>query len=169
MRISKSKFVAGVQCLKRVYFEVHRPELATGSTQAGEAVMEQGQQVGLEAQKAFPGGVLVAADHEHLDEAIRVTRELVGNVEVPAIFEATFEHGGVLVRSDVLERRRLAGFRLIEVKSSTGSKPHYAYDIGIQKHVLTGAGIKLEGTRLMHLNREYVFDGWEYDASAYLS
>ena len=109
MRISKSKFVAGVQCLKQVYFQVHQPELAAGSTEASEAVMEQGQQVGLEAQKAFPGGVLVAADHEHLDVAIRVTRELVGNAEVPTFFEATFEHGGVLVRTDVLERRSRTG------------------------------------------------------------
>jgi len=166
MRISKSKFVAGVQCLKRLYFQVHRPELATtGSTEATEAVMEQGHQVGLVAQKAFPGGVLVAADHEHLDDAIRVTRKLVGKPEVPAVFEATFEYGGVLVRTDVLERRSRAAYRLIEVKSATGSKPHYAYDVGIQKYVLSGAGVNLEGTRLMYLNREYVFDGQEYDIS----
>src|ERR1700686_2432574 len=105
MRISKSKFVAGVQCLKRLYFEVHQPELAAGSTEATEVFMEQGLKIGLVAQKAFPGGVLVAADHEHLDDAVRVTRELVGNKEVPAIFEATFECGEVLVRTDVLERR----------------------------------------------------------------
>jgi len=165
MRISKSKFIAGVQCLKRLYFQVHRPELATGSTEATEAVMKQGQQVGLVAQKAFPGGVLVAADHEHLDDAVRITRELVGNAGVPAIFEATFECGGVLVRTDVLERTSQAGYRLIEVKSSTGPKPQYAYDIGIQKHVLVGAGVNLEGTHLMHLNRDYVFDGREYDVS----
>src|SRR5437879_8796037 len=133
MRISKSKFVAGVQCLKRLYFQVHRPELATGSTEAAETIMEQGHQVGLVAQKAFPGGMLVAADHEHLDDAVRITRELMGNAEVPAIFEATFEYGGVLVRTDVLERRRRSGYRLLEVKSATGPKPHYAYDIGIQK------------------------------------
>jgi predicted RecB family nuclease len=165
MKVSKSKFVAGVQCLKRLYFQVHRPELATGSTEATEAVMEQGQQVGQVAQEAFPGGVLVAADHEHLGDAIRITRELVSNPEVPAIFEATFECGGVLVRTDVLERRSRASYRLIEVKSATGPKPHYAYDIGIQKHVLLGAGVNLEGTRLIHLNREYVFDGREYDVS----
>jgi len=41
--------------------QVHHPELATGSSEATEAVMEQGHQVGLAAQKAFPGGVLVAA------------------------------------------------------------------------------------------------------------
>jgi predicted RecB family nuclease len=165
MRISKSKFVAGVQCLKRLYFQVHHPELATGSTEATRTVMEQGLQVGLVAQEAFPGGMLVAADHEHLDDAIRVTQELVRNPEVPAIFEATFDYGGVLVRADVLERRSPETFRLVEVKSATGPKPHYAYDIGIQKYVLSGAGINLEGTRLIHLNREYVFDGQQYDVS----
>src|SRR2546429_7351768 len=36
-----------------------------------------------------------------------------------------------------------------------------SYDIGIQKRVLSGAGVNLEGTRLMYLNREYVFDGQE--------
>jgi len=165
VRISKSKFVAGVQCLKRLYFQVHRPDLATGSTEATQAVMEQGREVGPVAQEAFPGGVLVAADHEHLDDAIRVTRELVGNAEVPAIFEATFEYGGVLIRTDVLERRSGAGYRLIEVKSATGLKPYYAYDLGIQKHVLSGAGVNLEGARLIHLNRDYVFDGHGYDLS----
>lgn len=56
-------------------------------------------------------------------------------------------------------------FRLIEVKLATGPKPHYAYGIGIQKHVLLSAEIKLEGTRLMHLNRDHLFDGREYDVS----
>jgi len=121
MRISKSKFVAGVQCLKRLYFEVHQPELATGSTEAAEAIMEQGQQVGLMAQKAFPGGVLLAADHERSDDAVRITRELMGNAEVPAVFEATFEYGGVLIRTDVLER--LAAGRLSTNRSKICDGP----------------------------------------------
>jgi hypothetical protein len=48
----------------------------------------------------FPGGIEVEGDGG-LDEAIRNTRELVGNREVPAIFEGTFESGGVLVRVDI--------------------------------------------------------------------
>src|SRR5437870_13790913 len=39
----------------------------------------------------------------------------------------------------VLERRSLAEYRLIEVKSSTGLKSHCGYDIRIQKHILSGA------------------------------
>ena len=52
--------------------------------------MEQGRQVELMAQKAFPGGITVGADDEHLDEAVRTTQDLVRSA-VPANFEATFE------------------------------------------------------------------------------
>ena len=164
-RISKSKFVAGVQCLKRLYLQVHEPELAAGLDDASKAVLEQGHQVGLVAQRAFPGGVMVEAGPTELDEAIKTTRELVARAEAPAIFEATFQHEGVLVRTDVLKRNGRSGHRLIEVKSSTKVKPHYAYDIAVQRHVLIGAGIEIKQASLMHLNRDYVFNGKEYDVS----
>ncbi len=165
MRISKSSSLPGVQCLKRVYFQVHRPELATGSIkELPNPSWEQGRQVGL-AAKRFPEACSSPPITKWLDDAVRMTRELVGNSEGASNFEATFDYGAVLIRADVLERRSGAGYRLIEVKSSTRPKPHYAYDIGIQRHVLAGAGVKLEGSRLMHLNRDYVFDGREYDVS----
>src|SRR5580704_15078980 len=104
VRISKSKFVAGLQCLKRLYWQVHQPELAAEPEAAVEAIMEQGQGVGMLAHQLFPGGVMVSGD-DGLDDAIRTTRELVANPKVPAIFEGTFEHGGVLVRVDILHRR----------------------------------------------------------------
>jgi hypothetical protein len=165
MRISKSKFVAGVQCLKRLYLQVHQPGLASELDETSKAVIEQGRQVGLVAQKAFPGGVMVEVGPTELDKAIKATRELVAKSEAPAIFEATFQHEGVLVRTDVLKRSGRLGHRLIEVKSATDTKPHYAYDIGIQRHVLAGADVEIEQASLMHLNREYVFDGKEYDVS----
>ena len=165
LRISKSKFVAGVQCLKRIYLQVHEPELAAELDDASKAVMAQGHQVGLEAQKAFPGGVTVKAGPTELDEAIKATRDLVAKSKALAIFEATFQHGDVLVRTDVLKRSGRSGHRLIEVKSSTKVKPHYAYDIAIQRHVLTGAGIDVKQASLMHLNRDYIFNGEEYDVS----
>jgi len=37
--ISKSKFVAGAQCLKRLYFQVHQPELAAEPDASGYAIM----------------------------------------------------------------------------------------------------------------------------------
>lgn len=165
IRISKSKFVAGVQCLKRLYLQVREPGLAAELDDASKAVIEQGRQVGLVAQKAFPGGVMVEAGPKELFKAIKATSELIAKSEAPAIFEATFEHEHVRVRTDVLKRSGRSGHRLIEVKSATDVKPHYAYDIAIQRHVLTGAGVEVARASLMHLNRDYVFDGKEYDVS----
>jgi hypothetical protein len=73
------------------------------SEAAVEVIMEQGQEVGLLAHRLFPGGVEVSYD-AGLDEEIRTTRELVADPKVPAIFEGTFEPGGVLVRVDILHR-----------------------------------------------------------------
>lgn len=156
-KISKSRYVAGVQCLKRLHLQVHQPELAVIGD-AARAIMDQGTQVGTLARRVFPGGVLVEADRKHLSEALRQTRELLANTEVPAIFEATFEHDGVLVRVDILERRGTA-FRMFEVKSSTDVKPLHTHDLGIQKYVLEGSGLSIEGAYVMHLSREYVYDG----------
>jgi uncharacterized protein DUF2779 len=163
MRISKSKFVAGVQCLKRLYFQVHQPELAAAPDARREAIMEQGQDVGLLAHQLFPGGVEVS-DDGGLDEAIRTTRQLIANPDVPAIFEGTFEHGGVLVRADILDRRRDGRWRLIEVKSSTDLKEQYLEDAAIQSRVVSRCGLDLASVCLAHVNRDYVFNGHFVDA-----
>src|SRR6516225_4408774 len=97
MRISKSKYMAGVQCLKRLYWQVHHPELAAEPDAADKAIIEQGREVGLLARRMFPEGVEVAPNGGGLDEAIRATRELVANREVPTIFEGAFERDGVCV------------------------------------------------------------------------
>ncbi|MGA8733684.1 MAG: DUF2779 domain-containing protein [Terriglobales bacterium] len=162
IRISKSKFVAGVQCLKRLYLQVHEPELAGEPDAASEAIFEQGREVGLLARQMFPGGVEVGGS-AGLDEAIRITRELVANPEVPAIFEGTFENGGVLVRTDMLQRRRDGRWRLVEVKSTTDLKEHHLDDVAIQARVVSRSGLDLAASCLMHVNRNYVFQGGPID------
>jgi hypothetical protein len=59
MRISKSRFMAGVQCLKRLYLLIHEPGLAAQPDGANEATIEQGREVGLLVRQLFPGGVEV--------------------------------------------------------------------------------------------------------------
>jgi hypothetical protein len=104
MTISKGKFVAGCQCLKRLYLLVRQPELAGGKDAADFALLDQGRQVGKLAQQLFPGGVEVRTGNP--EEAIRTTQELIANPDIPAIFEAAFEHEGVFVSVDILQRRR---------------------------------------------------------------
>jgi predicted RecB family nuclease len=162
LRISKSKFMAGRQCLKRLYFQVHQPELAAEPDAASNAVVEQGREVGLLARQMFPGGVEVRSEGG-LDHAIRATRELVGNRDVPAIFEGTFEHNGVLVRVDVLHRCKDERWRLIEVKSTTEVKDHHLEDVAIQHRVVSHSGVDLASSCLAHVNRDYVYKGGAID------
>jgi predicted RecB family nuclease len=162
VRLSKSKFVAGVQCLKRLYFQIYQPELAEAGDEGQEARFEQGNEVGLLAQSRFPGGVFVSSEHG-LDGALAQTVSLLQDSSVPVLFEATFQHQGVLVRVDILQRRPGNRWRLIEVKSSVDVKEYHHYDIAIQAYVLRGCGLDLSSCCLMHLNRDYVYEGLQYD------
>src|ERR1019366_2405023 len=148
VRLSKSKFVAGVQCLKRLYLQIYQPELAGEIDDEQEARFEQGHEVGRLAQSAFPGGVLVDAGPSELDAALARTAALVNDSSVPAIFEATFRHSGVLIRVDILERRRRNRWRLIEVKSSVELKEHYLYDVAIQGNARNS--VESSGSLVIH-------------------
>jgi predicted RecB family nuclease len=162
VRISKTKFIAGVQCPKRLYLLVHEPELASQSDGSGESVIEQGREVGLLARQLFPGGVEANASGG-LDAAIRNTRELVANPGVPAIFEGTFEHNDVVVKTDILQRRKENHWRLVEVKSTADQKEHHSEDVAIQSYVLSHSGLELASVWLAHINRSYVLTGTTVD------
>jgi len=82
---------------------------------------------------------------------------------VPAIFEAAFEHDGVRIRVDVLERLPGGGFGLREVKASAGVKPEHLDDCVVQLHVLEGCGLRIDSVELVHVNRAYVREAGEID------
>ena len=61
MRISKSKFVAGMQCLKRLYLQIRQPELGAEQGAAAEAIIKQGREVGMLARQLFRAASRLAA------------------------------------------------------------------------------------------------------------
>jgi predicted RecB family nuclease len=159
VHLSKSKFTAGVQCLKRLYFEIYQPEFAVEVDPETQAIFDQGHEVGLLAQAASPGGVAVPWDQTNHEAAIEETARLMADPTVPAIFEATFAWRDVLVRVDILERLPRRRWRLIEVKSTTKVKDEHIADVAIQRYVLRGCGLRVPFAGVMHLNRQYVYDG----------
>lgn len=163
MFLSKSKFVAGMQCLKQLYLQVHEPDLAGEVDEATEAIFSQGHEVGRLAQQRFPGGIQVEADPTQIEAALAKTKKLIANPETPAIFEAAFKFDDVVVRIDLLERLPGNRWRMIEVKSSTAVKDYHLYDVAIQRYVVSGSGLRLSQACLVHLNRNYVYDGKRYE------
>ncbi len=162
-RLSKSKFLGGLQCFKRLYLEIHSPELATPPTPDRRAIMDMGTEVGEVARQYFPGGVLVAETHRQIPAALSRTQLLISDPTIPALFEAAFLWEGILVRVDILERLESGRWRLIEVKATSKVKPTHLDDLAIQATVLKGAGIEVEGCVLMHINTQYQFLGGDID------
>ena len=103
--LSKSRITAFEQCPKRLWLQVHARELAVEDAGA-EARFAAGHAVGEEAcrqcAEVHGGGVMVEAEPD-LAAALAATRALLDGGHAAPIFEATFEHQGVLVRCDVLE------------------------------------------------------------------
>ncbi|MGB0911892.1 MAG: hypothetical protein ACPGYT_16145, partial [Nitrospirales bacterium] len=54
IRLSKSKFLSGLQCAKRLYYEVHTPELAGEVDPERQAIMNMGTEIGEIARRRFP-------------------------------------------------------------------------------------------------------------------
>lgn len=156
VRLSKSKMLSWLQCPRRLWLEVHRPELAEVSDTAT-AIMASGNLVGEEARRLHPGGILIDSQ-SNLAAAARQTAGLLSATPRKPLFEATFSHDGMLVRNDILLPEKRA-WRLIEVKSSTEVKDYYYQDAAIQAHVLQQAGVKLAGVEIQYINKAFVYPG----------
>ena len=162
-RLSKSRFMAGLQCYKRLYLELFQSELADPIGEAQQAIFDSGTEVGALARQICPGGVLIAQDHMHHKEAIAYTAELLADRSVSSLYEAAFLYDDVRVRADILVRVDNGMFDLIEVKSGNSLKSEHIPDVTIQVYVLEGCGLRMGRACLAHLNKEYVYPGGEYD------
>jgi len=163
LRLSKSRYLSGLQCHKRLYLEVHSPDLASDPDEQIEARLKMGTQIGESARERFPDGVRVDVEPLGISGAISRASELMADPNVPAIFEGMFAFQDVRVRVDVLERAGSEGWRLVEVKSSTQVKEGHLDDVAIQEFVLVGTGIRIERSELMHINTQYIYPGGEPD------
>ena len=161
--LSKSRFLAGLQCPLRLWYQCYNRELATPVSPSQQAIFDTGNEVGRLATQLYPGGVLIEEDHLHHREAVESTRAAMADPGVPAIYEAGFVHDSVRVRVDVLERTKGGKWNLIEVKSSTSAKDVHLPDVAVQYRVLKGLGLDVARAGILHLNNEYVYDGQRLD------
>lgn len=156
MRLSKSRFVAGAQCHKLLWWKVHQPgAVELQPDKVLQDRFDQGRQVEGIARGRFPGGVLIDLPHDAVARRMQETQEAL-QTGTPVIFEAGFEADDTFVAADVLQRDG-DGFRLIEIKSSSSVKEEHIPDAAVQVHVLRRSGIDVRHAEVMHLNKEFHF------------
>ena len=161
--LSKSKFLAGGQCVLRLWYQSYRRDLATPFSPAQRDRLDEGTYTGKLATKRHPGGILISEDHFHHEVAVKSTQSAMNDEGIPAIFEAAFTEDDVRIRVDILERAPGGRWNLIEVKSSNKVKNEHYDDVAVQYHVLRSTGLDIDKAGLLHLNSEYVFDGNQLD------
>ena len=153
-RLSKSRFTSGLQCHKKLWWEVHEPDaLELQPDKVLQDLFDQGRQVGEAARTRYPGGVLIDLPHHAGAARVAATREAL-DAGAPAVFEATFIADDTFVAIDVLEKQK-DGYRLTEVKSSTSQKDEHISDVAVQARVAAAYGVKITAAEVLHLNKEF--------------
>lgn len=164
--LSKSRYTLFRQCSKALWLYSFKPDEAV-IDDATQARFEAGNVVGdlamgylgpfEEVTTLKPDGSL------DLAEMCRKTKELMAH-GVENIAEASFAWDGNYCAVDILHKTP-GGWAIYEVKSSSGTVQmseedqeyvKYARDIAYQKYVLEHCDVKVTGTYLVRIDKEYV-------------
>lgn len=156
--LSKSRFVSGNQCEKKLYFDLYRRDLKPEITEEQQALFNTGHRFGELAQQVFPEGIDATQDmNGEWSLAIERTKQWISE-EIKTIYEATFSIPGGFAALDILHHTN--GERwAIEVKSSTSVKEYHLTDASFQYFVMSEAGFPPDKVFLMHINKSYVKQG----------
>ncbi|PRH81304.1 DUF2779 domain-containing protein [Arenimonas caeni] len=150
------------QCPRRLWLEVHRPDLREDSA-SSQARFDAGHEVGEIARRIYDPqgkGALLDLDVLGVDGAIKQTKALLPT-RVP-IFEAGFVARRVRAFADVLlpvRRKGRTAWRMVEVKSSTSVKDYHRDDVATQALLATESGVDLAEVAVAHIDSRWTYRG----------
>lgn len=151
--LTKTDYLAYLQCPKALWLRTHHPELATPPDDAAQRRMRIGQQVDVAARGLFPAGYQVPYRPQPA-ERVALTAEAIAN-GAEVLFQPVFSADDLLVIADILVRRD-DGWHILEVKSTTKVKKEHLPDLAYQRYVLEHSGLEVAGASLLHLNPECI-------------
>ena len=162
--LSKSRLIAFRQCPRRLWLELHRPELRQDSS-ATQAAFATGHEVGQVARRLYDplsAGATLDLAAMGVPGAIAATRELI--VRRKPIFEAGFQivrgQRGARAFADVLLPLRTGGgWRMVEVKSTTKLKDYQRDDAAIQYHIASSAGLAVRKVQVACIDSNWTYAG----------
>jgi len=156
--LSKSTFMYGCQCTKRLFLHKYKPKLRNPRDEQQQAIFDAGTSVGELARQLFKGGIDASPpDFFSYPVSIKKTQALIARGE-DIIYEAAFQFDGVLCALDILVRQGKHWYAF-EVKSTTSVKEQHIQDAALQYYVLTNSGLALQDISIIYLNNQYVRRG----------
>lgn len=160
--LSKSEYKSALSCPKKLWLSRHMPQVRSALSESAQRRMKMGSEVGKLARGYFDGGIEVPVYRLSNEEAAEMTAALMSD-GASVLYEATFIFGKLIARIDIL-KREADGWHIVEVKATSKYKrPDHLPDVAFQAHVLLGCGYSLNGASLMHLSKDYVWEGGQWD------
>jgi len=154
--LSKSKYINGLQCLKLLWISINDAARLPPYDAATQHVFDQGHMIGELAQHLYPGGIKL--ETENIGTNLKETTASL-KLRKP-LFEAGFSGNRLYCRVDILNPSAGESWDIVEVKSTNDVKDEQLYDVAFQRHCCQMNGLKIIRCRIMHLNREYVKQGY---------
>ena len=155
--LSKSRYISGLQCPKRLWYEANAYQEIPPFDAAAEERFAQGHEVGRLAMRLYPGGVEIARDKRRWATTAAATQRALA-ARIP-LYEASFVHEGGACRVDILAPVEGGQWDLLEVKSSTSVKDVHRADLAFQTWVVRGAGVPVRRSCLVRIDSSYVRQG----------
>jgi len=148
--LTKTRFLSGLQCPKRLWLEVHEP--LPRAPLVPLPILE-GRRVDALVRQLLPG-TLVVRDGA-LAAAIETTAQLFAAQPPERAYQAAFGAGELAAIADIVETRA-GSVTLTEVKASTGVRDEHLSDVGFQAAVMRAAGLPVDRIQVMHLDSGFV-------------
>jgi hypothetical protein len=158
--LTKSRFLSGLQCPLRLWFEIHSP--IDEESEPGLGIL-QGRSFDELVRGLHPG--IIISREGGMPAAIAETSGLMalGPAGPAVVYQPAFQAGDLTIIADIL-RRSGDGFELTEVKATAGVKERHIPDAAFQALVLRQAGISVPRVFIGHVNNQFILkrDG-DYD------
>lgn len=155
-RLSKTKILAFRQCPKQLWLTVHKHDAKKVSEDAQDRYAV-GNAIGEMARNHFGAGEFIDIKRLGLAGAVARTAELLHPNQ--RIYEAAFLSKNSVALADVID----LNYRMVEVKASASIKPYHIEDTAIQSFIAKNYGVPLSSVSLMHVNRDWVYQGNGYN------
>ena len=157
--LSKSRFVSGVQCSKKLFLDLNRKDLKPAITASQQAIFDQGHAIGKMAQERYPNGTDLTSQ-THYDYADAIDNTIVEMLKkTSTLYEPAFYYDEVLSVLDILQHDANGDIHAIEVKSSSKFENYYITDAALQYWVMANAGHAPKRFSLLQINSSYVKNG----------
>ncbi len=152
--LSKSTFMYGCQCPKRLYMHKFQSDFRNPEEEAQTSIFAAGTNIGLLARELYPGGVSAEPpDPFSFHISVEKTAKLIEQQQ-SVIYEAAFNFEGVLCAIDILVNEG-GKWHAFEVKGSTKVKEPFILDASLQHYVISNCGLPLEDISIVFLNNQY--------------